>query len=154
MSLTKLAFGLALVVLLLPTDAAQQARMSNFANTTVDRLTTFCDRNGRTCAAGSEAWATFLRKAEFGVRLVGDLLGAGGRQTPYGQAPQGPYPQGPYVAPPPPYPPYRPTSKRDPRAPEPRGALAPPDPYYPPYQPPWRGPRPPSYGWSDGWNGY
>jgi hypothetical protein len=122
MSLLRLAFWLALLVLLLPTDAQQQARFSNFANTAMERFTTFCDRNDRTCSVGSQVWSTFLRKAEFGIRLVGDLLGAGGRQAP--QVSEG--------APPPPGP------ARDRRAgkADPRGTLAPPD----HYRPPWRGP--------------
>lgn len=80
MSLLRLAFWLALVVLLLPTDAQQQARLSRFANTAMERIATFCDRNAKSCDVAAEVWATFLRKAEFGIRLVGDLLGSGGRQ--------------------------------------------------------------------------
>ena len=82
MSLLRLAFWLALLVLLLPTDAAQQARFTSFASSALERLTTFCDRNAKSCDVGAAAWATFLRKAEFGMRLVGDLIGAGGRQSP------------------------------------------------------------------------
>ena len=41
MSLLRLAFWLALLVLLLPTDAQQQARFSHFANNAFERLTTF-----------------------------------------------------------------------------------------------------------------
>jgi hypothetical protein len=131
MSMLRLAFWLALLVLLLPTDAQQQARFSNFANNAMQRLTTFCDRNGTTCTVGEQAWSTFLRKAEFGVRLVGDLLGAGGRQTPATVPQQAPGPgQGP--------PAY------DPRAGKrgSRGTLPPPD----MYQPPWRAPGRPGGG--------
>ena len=78
----RLAFWLALIVLLLPADERQQARLYGTATTAIERAITFCDRNAKTCAAGAEAWATFLKKAEFGARLVGDLLGAGGRQGP------------------------------------------------------------------------
>jgi hypothetical protein len=90
MSLLRLAFWLALIVLLLPTDPQQQARLSNVATTAMGRATTFCDRNGRTCAIGGGIWATFLKKAEFGLRLVGDLLGAGGRQSPEPRRPPPP----------------------------------------------------------------
>lgn len=126
MSLIRLAFWLGLLVLLLPTDAQQQARFSQFAGSAMERVSGFCDRNGRTCATGSEVWATFLRKAEFGVRLVGDLLGAGGRR---------PVQPGPNGAPPaaalgaPPAAPYR-------RPGNPYGTLRPSD----LYQPPWRAP--------------
>jgi hypothetical protein len=130
MSLLRLAFWLGLLVLLLPTDAQQQARFSTFAGNAMERLTTFCDRNGRTCAAGSEVWATFLKKAEFGVRLVGDLLGAGGRRT----AEAGPQGAPPAAAPP--------GAPRDRPAANPRGTLRPSD----LYQPPWRVPGRPGGG--------
>ena len=117
MSLLRLAFWLALLVLLLPTDAVQQARFTSFASSALERLSTFCDRNGTTCNVGAAAWATFVRKAEFGVRLVGDLLGAGGRQNP--------------IAAPP-------SNKRVGKADQ-RGTLSPDDGYYPP----WRGPKRP-----------
>jgi hypothetical protein len=125
MSLLRLAFWLALLVLLLPTDAAQQARFTSFASTALARVSTFCDRNGRACDAGAAVWATFLRKAEFGIRLVGDLLGAGGRQI----AEQGPdLPPGHEKHP------DRRLGKADPR-----GTLSPSD----IYDPPWRAPKRP-----------
>jgi hypothetical protein len=124
MSLLRLAFWLALLVLLLPTDAAQQARFTSFAGSALERVSTFCDRNARSCEVGAAVWASFLRKAEFGLRLVGDLLGAGGRQSPE-QTPD---------APPPAYDkrPGKRLGKAD-------GTLSPSD----LYQPPWRAPRRP-----------
>ena len=124
MSLLRLAFWLALLVLLLPTDAGQQARFTSFASSALERLTTFCDRNAKSCDVGAAAWATFLRKAEFAVRLVGDLIGAGGRQRPE-QSPD---------MPPPAYDkrPGKRLGKAD-------GTLSPSD----LYQPPWRGPKRP-----------
>ena len=119
MSILRLAFWLALIVLLLPTDAQQQTRFSNFANTAMERVATFCDRNGKTCAVGGEVWATFLRKAEFGVRLVGDLLGTGGRQVPDSAPPA----------------PAKRVGSGDPRAAPPPAGV---------YQPPWRPPARPS----------
>ena len=68
----KLAFWLGVAVLLLPTDAQQQARLYTTATSAVERATTFCDRNPATCTTAASAWATFLKKAEFGARLVGD----------------------------------------------------------------------------------
>jgi hypothetical protein len=73
MFLIRVAFWLGLVVLLLPTDARQQARLYSAAANTVERVTTFCDRSPKVCAAGAELWAAFLKKAEFGVRLAVDL---------------------------------------------------------------------------------
>jgi hypothetical protein len=127
MSFMRLAFWLALLILLLPTDAAQQARLSNFATAAMERFTSFCDRNGRTCSTGGDLWSTFLRKAEFGVRLVGDLLGAGGRQVAAPDARSDAAPGVPPNAPPP-------AGQRTGRA-DPRGPLAPSD----VYRPPWRG---------------
>jgi hypothetical protein len=78
----KLAFWLGIVVMLLPSDEQQQARLYGTAATAIERVTTFCDRNASLCAKGAEAWSTFLKKAEFGARLVGDLVTSGGRPDP------------------------------------------------------------------------
>jgi hypothetical protein len=80
MFLIRLAFWLGLVVLLLPTDERQQAKLYGTAVSTVERVTTFCDRNAQLCSASVDFWATFLRKAEFGARIVGDLISSGGRK--------------------------------------------------------------------------
>jgi hypothetical protein len=135
MSLMRLAFWLALLVLLLPTDSAQQARFTSFAGGALERLSGFCDRNATTCEIGSAAWATFLRKAEFGLRLVGDLVGVGGERHASAPAPDQ-RPDAPPLA----YgkrPGNRPGSSMG-KAPPPVDAL-PPD----PYQPPWRAPKRP-----------
>jgi len=76
----KLAFWLGVIVLLLPSDAQQQARLYGTATAAVERASTFCDRNAKTCATAADVWATFLKKAEFGARLVGDLMSSAGRQ--------------------------------------------------------------------------
>ncbi len=77
----RLAFWLGVAVMLLPTDAQQQARIYNTAVTAVERASTFCERNPRACEMGAQAWASFLKKAEFGARLVGDLLASGGHRA-------------------------------------------------------------------------
>lgn len=76
----RVAFWLGLVVLLLPTDERQQARVYGTAVSTVERIVTFCDRNAQACAAGAEVWATFVKKAEFGARMAIDLASSGGRK--------------------------------------------------------------------------
>jgi hypothetical protein len=81
MFFVKLAFWLGVVVMLLPSDEQQQARFYTTASTAVERVTTFCDRNPRTCTMSAEAWSAFVRKAEFAVRLVGDLVGSGARRS-------------------------------------------------------------------------
>jgi hypothetical protein len=73
MFLIRVAFWLGLVVLLLPTDERQQARFYSTVAAAVERVTTFCDRNPKICATGAELWSAFLKKAEFGARLVVDL---------------------------------------------------------------------------------
>jgi hypothetical protein len=70
----RMAFWLGLAVMLLPTDAQQQAKLYSTAVHAVERASTFCDRNARTCEMGAQAWAAFLKKAEFGARLVGDMI--------------------------------------------------------------------------------
>ena len=80
MFLIRVAFWLGLVVVLLPTDERQQARLYNTAVASVERVTTFCDRNAQACTAGAEFWATFVKKAEFGARIAVDLVSSGGRK--------------------------------------------------------------------------
>ena len=80
MFLIRLAFWVGVVVVLLPTDERQQARVYGTAVATVERVTTFCDRNAQACVAGAELWATFVKKAEFGARMAIDLATSGGRK--------------------------------------------------------------------------
>ena len=90
MFLIRVGFWVGLAVLLLPTDERQQARLYGTAVATVERVTTFCDRNAQACAAGAELWATFVKKAEFGARMAIDLVSSSGRKdedaaSPYSQ---------------------------------------------------------------------
>jgi hypothetical protein len=117
MFLIRVAFWLGLVVLLLPTDERQQARLYGTAVATVERVTTFCDRNPQACAVGAEVWATFLRKAEFGARMTVDLVTSSGRRDEE---------SGPPAA--------QPSSARGRVEPEARGTLTPSD-----LAPAWRG---------------
>jgi hypothetical protein len=80
MFLIRLGFWLGLAVLLLPTDERQQARLYGSVVAAMDRVTTFCDRNAQVCTGGAEVWSTFVRKAEFGARMVVDLASSGGRK--------------------------------------------------------------------------
>lgn len=74
MFILRAAFGLAVVVMLLPTDEAQQAKVAGSAGAAVERAAGYCERNPAICAAGSELWATFLKKAEFGAKLAGNMV--------------------------------------------------------------------------------
>ena len=127
MFLIRVAFWLGLLVWLLPTDEHQQSRLYTTALATVERATTFCDRNPQACAIAAQLWATFLKKAEFGGRMAVDLLTSGGRKD-----------EG---APPLPPPRSEPTgsashlkAKAEPRLPAARGTLTPSD-----LAPAWRG---------------
>jgi Family of unknown function (DUF5330) len=81
MFLFRIVFWLAVVVLLLPTEERQQAKLYETATATVERLATFCDRNPTACAAGAEAWSAFVKKAEFGARVAVDLIASRGQRA-------------------------------------------------------------------------
>jgi len=81
MFLIRTAFWVGLVVLLLPSDAHDQARLYATAAATVERISTFCDRNPRACTMGAELWAEFVKKAEFGGRMAVDLISGPRPQT-------------------------------------------------------------------------
>jgi hypothetical protein len=93
MFLIRLMFWLGFVVLLLPADERQQARLYASAAAALERASTFCERNERTCAVGAELWASFLKKAEFGLRMAFDLAGSSARKdgdaAPARDAPRG-----------------------------------------------------------------
>jgi hypothetical protein len=74
MFILRAAFVIGVGIMLLPTDEAQQAKVAGTAGAAVERAATYCERNPATCAAGSELWATFLKKAEFGAKLAGNML--------------------------------------------------------------------------------
>jgi hypothetical protein len=74
MFLIRMTFWVGLAVLLLPTDQHQQAKVYDTAAATVERISTFCDRNPKICATGADLWAGFVKKAEFGGRMAFDLI--------------------------------------------------------------------------------
>ena len=73
MFLFRTAFCLSLVVLLLPTDAHQQAKLYNAASGAVTHAMTFCDRNASLCTQGAQHWVTFKHKLEFAGRMAVDI---------------------------------------------------------------------------------
>ena len=73
MFLIRTVFWLGVVVVLLPSDPAQQERLFHNASLAVHHTATFCDRNGDLCAKGAEHWALFRRKLDFGARMAMDL---------------------------------------------------------------------------------
>lgn len=79
---------LGLGVLVLPTDEASQVRFANTARGVMGWTMTFCDRNAGTCEQGRQAWAVFVKKAEFGAKMAIDLIAERSKQT--ANAPQQP----------------------------------------------------------------
>ena len=73
MFLIRTGFWLGLVVLLLPTEAAQQRQLQGSATAAVDRMSSFCERNAGTCQTAGRLWQGFVEKAQFGGRLAMDL---------------------------------------------------------------------------------
>ncbi len=98
MFLFRIVFWLAVVVMVLPTEERQQAKLYETAAATVERIATFCDRNPTACAAGAEAWSAFLKKAEFGARVAVDLITTQGQRADGGVAASSTRPTGPAAA--------------------------------------------------------
>ena len=84
--LIRTAFWLMIIVLLLPTDDRQRSEVYGTAQAAVNDVAGFCDRNPDTCARGKDAFAIFVQKAEFGARMLMDLIqsktGSGDELTP------------------------------------------------------------------------
>ena len=77
--LLRTAFWLMIIVLLLPTDERQRSEVYGTAQAAVHDLATFCDRNPETCAKGKDAFGVFVQKAQFGARMLIDMInGPGG----------------------------------------------------------------------------
>ena len=77
--LIRTAFWLIIIVLLLPTDAQQRSEVYGTAQAAVNDVVTFCDRNPETCAKGKDAFGVFVQKAQFGARMLIDMIN--GRTT-------------------------------------------------------------------------
>jgi hypothetical protein len=87
MFLIRTAFWLLILILLLPTDREQQARIYGTAQSAVNDVAGFCDRNPQTCATGQDALDVVAKKAEFGAQvLIGFIeqqTGASGESAPF-----------------------------------------------------------------------
>jgi hypothetical protein len=75
---TTLLVGLG--VLFLPTDHEGQVRVYDRAKSAVGWTMTFCDRNPATCVQGRDAWAVFVKKAEFGAKMAFELIAERNKQ--------------------------------------------------------------------------
>ena len=80
MRLLKMAFWFGLVILLIPSDEAQQAKLYQNASVAIERATTFCDRNARSCEVASAAWGVFVKKLEIAARMGYDLATSASRE--------------------------------------------------------------------------
>ena len=67
------AFWLGVAVMLLPTEERNQAKLMSTVVATTERVLTFCDRNAMLCQKSAEYGAIFLKKAEFGGRMLMDI---------------------------------------------------------------------------------
>ena len=72
--LIRTAFWLIIIVLLLPTDERQRSEVYGTAQAAMNDVVTFCDRNPETCAKGKDAFGVFVQKAQFGARMLIDLV--------------------------------------------------------------------------------
>jgi hypothetical protein len=75
MFLIRSAFWLAVVVMLLPSDPREQARLYQKASHALHHAATFCDRNGALCRQAEGHWTVFKDKLAIGARMAGDLIG-------------------------------------------------------------------------------
>ncbi len=73
MFILRTAFWLSLVVLVMPTDRVQQAKLYTAASDALHQAATFCDRQQALCEQGAGYWSVFKTKLEFGARMTIDL---------------------------------------------------------------------------------
>ena len=74
MFLIRSAFWLALIVMLLPSDPREQAKMYQTASHALHQAATFCDRNQATCVKAEGYWVVFKDKLAIGARMATDLF--------------------------------------------------------------------------------
>jgi hypothetical protein len=74
MFLIRSAFWLALLVMLVPSDPKEQARMYQTASQALHHAATFCDRNPQLCREAEGHWEVFKGKLAVGARMVADLV--------------------------------------------------------------------------------
>jgi hypothetical protein len=74
MFLVRSAFWLVLLIILIPTDAEQQKKMFEMAQTAVADVRGFCVRNPATCDSGQYAVNVLVQKAQYGAQMIQDLV--------------------------------------------------------------------------------
>jgi hypothetical protein len=73
MFIIRTAFWLGIVVLVMPSDPAQQKQISDAARNGIAQASTLCDRHATVCRHASVAWTGFKAKAETAGRMVFNL---------------------------------------------------------------------------------
>ena len=89
MFLFRTVFWLGLVILLLPTNKSEQQNIVGTAKVAVNDLSNFCTRNPNVCANGKAAFDVFVAKAQFGAKMVMDLVERDGDIQPASFEPNG-----------------------------------------------------------------
>lgn len=74
MAFLKKAVLLGIIVAMMPTDEAQQARFAAKASEAMQWTATFCDRNASLCLESKAAWDVMVKKAEFGATVAYNLI--------------------------------------------------------------------------------
>jgi len=72
--LIRSVFWLVVLILLIPTDGAQQKKIYGMAQTAVADARNFCVRNPETCVSGQYAVNALVQKAQYGAQMVQALV--------------------------------------------------------------------------------
>lgn len=73
MFIIRTAFWLGIIVLVMPSDPAQQKQLSDAARNGIAQASTLCDRHETACRHASVAWTAFKAKAETAGRMAFNL---------------------------------------------------------------------------------
>ena len=73
MFIIRTAFWLGIVVLVMPSDPAQQKQLTEAARNGIAQASTLCDRHETACRHASVAWTAFKAKAETAGRMAFNL---------------------------------------------------------------------------------
>lgn len=73
MGLFRTAVIAGVVIALMPTERGQQSHVTEQVATAAKWTLTYCDRNPQTCSQAADAWAVFVKKAEFAAKLAYDV---------------------------------------------------------------------------------
>lgn len=77
----------AAVVLMIPTDAKQQAMLRERVVAAAQWTFTYCDRNAQACKTAGELWARAIANAQFAAGMIGEVVNKHMAAAPGGAAP-------------------------------------------------------------------